>query len=78
MQQEQQLLLINKRRKLIMLLNLLLQRLYVRKITLFAGLKRYMKKIGLYLLLCMIGVCAVGVRLFGTMDWINDLVKIIG
>ena len=58
MQQEQQLLLINKRRKLIMLPNLLLQRLYVGKTTLFAGLKHYMKKIGLYLLLYMIDVCA--------------------
>ena len=57
-----------KERMLIILLNLLLQRPYVRRTTLFAGLKRYMKKIGLYLLLCMIDVCAAGVRLCGTMD----------
>ena len=46
-----------RKKMLIMLLNLLLQRHYVRRTTLFAGLKQYMKKIGLYLLLYMIDVC---------------------
>ncbi|OAM24593.1 hypothetical protein A7P89_01560 [Eikenella corrodens] len=47
-----------RKKMLIMLPSLLLQRHYVRRTTLFAGLKQYMEKIGLYLLLYMIDVCA--------------------
>jgi len=47
-----------RKKMLIMLPSLLLQRHYVRRTTLFAGLKQYMEKIGLYLLLYMVDVCA--------------------